>query len=89
MYRFLGSLVLGLSLLTPVGVLSAQDRPDQDHHDQDRPDRAKAHEWNDNENASWHQYLKEHHKKDHDWSKASKREQSSYWKWRDQHPDNR
>jgi len=24
---------------------------------------------------------------DHDWEKASKREQKDYWKWRDAHPD--
>lgn len=49
--------------------------------------QAQDHQWNDNENPAWHQYLKEHHKKDHDWSKASKREQQDYWKWRDQHRD--
>ncbi len=77
MYRFLGSVVLAVSLLAPVGTLYAQD-----HHDQ-----APTHQWSDSENDSWHQYLKEHHKKDHDWAKAKKREQSDYWKWRDQHRD--
>ncbi len=82
MYKFLGSLALGVCLLTPTGTLRAQD---QDHHDQH--DQNTRHQWNDNENPAWHQYLKEHHKKDHDWSRAKKREQSDYWKWRDQHPD--
>jgi hypothetical protein len=45
------------------------------------------HQWNDGENTAWHQYLKEHHKKDHEWAKANKREQAAYWKWRDQHKD--
>lgn len=76
MYKFLGSLALGVCLLTPAGVLNAQAHRDQ-----------VAHQWNDNENESWHQYLKEHHKKDHDWAKANKREQAAYWKWRDQHRD--
>ncbi len=76
MYKFLGSLVLGLALLSPVATLSAQD-----HHDQ------VEHQWNDGENTAWHQYLKDHHKKDHEWAKASKREQAAYWKWRDQHMD--
>jgi hypothetical protein len=48
---------------------------------------ADEHQWNDGENAAWHQYLKEHHKKDHDWAKAKKKEQTDYWKWRDQHRD--
>lgn len=76
MYKFFGSLVLGVCLLTPAVTLNAQDHP------------PATHQWNANENASWHQYLKENHKKDHEWAKASKREQASYWKWRDQHPDN-
>ncbi len=76
MYRFFGCLVLGVGLLSPVATLSAQD-----HHDQ------VQHQWNDGENPAWHQYLKERHKKDHDWAKASKREQAAYWKWRDQHKD--
>ena len=79
MKRFFGSLVLSACLLAPINTLIAQDHPD--HHDQ--------HMWNDGENTFWHQYLKEHHKKDHDWEKASKKEQEAYWKWRDQHRDAR
>lgn len=78
MQKFLISAALGMCLLTPVGALNAQE-----HHDQ----VANTHQWNDNENQAWHQYLKEHHKKDHEWAKASKREQKDYWKWRDAHPD--
>jgi hypothetical protein len=74
MLRYIGALMLSVSLLAPVTVY-AQDR---DH---------ATHQWNDNENQYWHQYLKEHHKKDHDWAKAKKSEQSDYWKWRDAHPD--
>ena len=77
MNKFLGSLVLGISLLAPTAMLNAQD-----HHDD-----AVKHEWNDGENGAWHQYLKEHHKKDRDWAKAKKRDQADYWKWRDQHRD--
>jgi len=78
MYKLLSSFVLGVCLLTPVQILHAQDH--QDH-------MANTHEWNDSENQTWHQYLKERHKKDHEWGKASKREQADYWKWRDQHRD--
>lgn len=46
---------------------------------------AQNHQWNDGENQYWHQYLKEKHKKDHDWGHASKKEQRDYWKWRDAH----
>lgn len=79
MFRYITALVLGFSLLAPAAVtVAAQD------HDKDKP----HHEWNnDHENQYWHQYLKENHKKDHDWEKATKREQKAYWKWRDAHPD--
>ncbi|MFZ0589568.1 MAG: hypothetical protein WAM39_03740 [Bryobacteraceae bacterium] len=73
MRRIAGALVLSLGLLMPVGIVSAQDHP--------------RHEWSESENPAWHQYLKEHHKKYHDWAKANKKEQEAYWKWRDQHPD--
>jgi hypothetical protein len=76
MKRSFVSLLLSVGLLMPVTSLIAQEHRD-----------AHAHQWNDGENASWHQYLKEHHKKDHDWSKAKKREQADYWKWRDAHRD--
>lgn len=73
MLRHLSTLVLGAALLAPAALMA------QDH------DR---HVWNDQrESPAWHQYLKERHKKDHDWSKANKKEQSDYWKWRDAHPD--
>ncbi len=73
MKRLAGAFVLTLGLLAPMTVV-ADDHP--------------RHEWNDSENPTWHQYLKEHHRKDHEWSRASKREQREYWKWRDQHHDN-
>lgn len=76
MFRYITALVLGFSLLAPAAVtVTAQDHPPAHH------------EWNEHENQYWHQYLKEQHKKDHDWEKASKREQKDYWKWRDAHPD--
>jgi len=79
MLRYLGALVLGVSLLGSVAVAAADDH-----------DRAvQRHEWNDHENQYWHQYLKEHRRKDHEWEKATKKEQRNYWKWRDSHPDAR
>ena len=70
--RYLGAFVLGISLLVPAALV-AEDHP--------------THVWNQNEDPHWHQYLKESHKKDHDWAKATKKEQKGYWKWRDAHPD--
>jgi hypothetical protein len=45
------------------------------------------HNWDDNENRAWGQYLSENHYKTHDYKKANKREQSQYWNWRHDHED--
>ena len=75
MRRVVCSLVLGVGLLLPTAAVFAQDHP---HHD---------HEWTDTESPAWRRYLKEHHRKYHDWNKASKRERDNYWRWREKHPD--
>lgn len=75
MRKFASALVLGVSLLTPVATLQAQEHP--------------RHEWSTSEDPTWRQYLEEHHKKYHDWKRANKREQEDYWKWRDSHRDER
>jgi hypothetical protein len=46
-----------------------------------------THNWDDHENHAWQQYLAEKHNKDHEFSKANKKEQSDYWNWRHSHPD--
>jgi hypothetical protein len=49
--------------------------------------RKEYHNWDDNENHAWGAYLTTNHLKSHDFKKASKKEQSSYWDWRHDHPD--
>jgi hypothetical protein len=78
MLRYVGAFVLGIALLTPAAVDARYQDRDRDHQE---------HVWSDNENSAWHQYLKERHKKEHEWAKASKKEQKDYWKWRDAHRD--
>jgi len=73
MRRLAGVLVLGLGLLAPMAVAIADDHP--------------RHEWSDNEDPNWRQYLKERHRSYHDWGHATKKEQRAYWRWRDAHPD--
>jgi hypothetical protein len=77
MSRFLTAIVLGFCLMASVATVKAQPAPVP----------LQTHVWNDQEDPHWHAYLKERHRKDHDWKKATKREQKEYWKWRDQHPD--
>lgn len=76
MKRIMGVALLSIGLLSPMAVM-ADDR----HHDQ------MKHERNDGERDAWRRYLHEHHMKDRDWERASKRDQDKYWKWREHHRD--
>ncbi len=87
-HRYIASLFLAAALAAPVSIM-AVPVPQQDHaqnrvYDKDHKD---YHNWDDNENRAWGQYLTENHKKSHEFSKANKREQSQYWNWRHAHPD--
>jgi len=53
---------------------------DRDHKD--------YHNWDDHENRAWGIFLTNNHRKNHEYAKANRREQSNYWKWRHEHPDN-
>ncbi len=46
-----------------------------------------SHEWNNNEDAAWKRYRDEHHVKQEDFARASRKQQQAYWKWRHEHPD--
>jgi hypothetical protein len=75
MLRLVSALAIGVSLMMPVSFVNAQEH--HKHH----------HEWTEQEKMHWQEWEKEHHKKDREWDKATKKEHSSYWHWRDKHPD--
>jgi len=86
--RFIGSLILAAALATPVAILAAPG-PNDDGvqvrvYDSGHKD---YHNWDDHENHFWGVYLTDNHKKSHEYSKSSKKEQSHYWNWRHSHPD--
>ena len=87
-YRYIASLFLTAALAAPVAIMAVpvpQEARDQNRvYDKDHKD---YHNWDDNENRAWGQYLTENHKKSHEFSKGSKKEQSQYWNWRHAHPD--
>jgi hypothetical protein len=58
------------------GMRRVYDRAHKDYHN-----------WDDNENHAWGQFLTENHKSSHEYSKANKKEQSQYWNYRHAHPD--
>jgi hypothetical protein len=85
-HRFVASLFLATALAAPLGIMAAAQQVgvqvrvyDKSHKD--------YHNWDENENRSWGQYLSENHRKQHEFTKANKREQSDYWNWRHSHPD--
>ena len=88
--QYIASLFLTAALAAPLSLMAAP-RPqeasvqvrvyDKQHRD--------YHNWDDNENRAWGQYLSENHRDAHEYSKSNKREQSHYWNWRHSHPDDR
>ena len=89
-HRYIASLVLTAAIAAPVWLMAAPvpqegsvqirvyDRQHKDYHN-----------WDDNENRAWGQYLSDNHRNSHEFSKSSKREQGKYWNYRHTHPDNR
>ena len=86
-YRFVSSLFLAAVIAAPVSTIAApvpQAGVQLRIYDRDHKD---YHNWDDNENRRWGLYLQENHRKDHDFRKANRKEQSEYWKWRHEHHD--
>jgi len=87
-HRYIASLLVTAGLAAPMAVLAVPapqeatvkirvyDREHKDYHN-----------WDDNENHAWGRFIVEKHRKDHEFSKANKREQAEYWNWRHSHPD--
>jgi hypothetical protein len=82
-HRYIASLCLTAALVVPVAIVASpapQDRVyDRDHKD--------YHQWDDHERDAWGRFLAEKHRKDHEFAKANRKEQSEYWNWRHAHPD--
>jgi hypothetical protein len=87
-HGYIASLLLTAALAAPVAIMAAPGPQeasvqvrvyDKNHKD--------YHNWNDNENRAWGQFLVENHKDHHEYSKSNKKEQSEYWDWRHAHPD--
>ena len=86
--RYISSVLLAAALAAPVAIIAAPEPQNvgvqvrvYDRHHKD------YHNWDDHENHAWGLYLTDHHKKEHEFTHSSKREQSNYWNWRHTHPD--
>ncbi len=87
-HRYITSLFLAAALMAPVAIMAApvpQEASVQVRvYDRDHKD---YHNWDDHENRAWGIFLTNNHKKNHEFARANRREQSNYWKWRHEHPD--
>jgi hypothetical protein len=86
---YLGSFLLGAALIAPVGI-QAKDK-DKDHncpangyYDRDHKD---CHNWDDHESRAYQTWEEAQHKARQEFSRLKAKEQSEYWKWRHEHPD--
>jgi hypothetical protein len=88
-HRYLASLFLSTALAAPTVIFAAATP--QDEHRDDRGvydrDHKDYHKWDDHENEAWRRFLNENHRKEHEFAKANRKEQSDYWNWRHAHPD--
>jgi len=88
--KFVASLFLTTALAAPVVTLAGPATQDQDNHDRDRVydrEHKDYHQWDDHEKDAWGRFLAEKHRKEHEFAKASRKEQDEYWNWRHSHPD--
>jgi hypothetical protein len=86
--RYISALLLAAALAAPVAILAAPAPNDNGVQIRFYDSRHKDyHNWDDRENKSWGVYLSNNHKRSHEFSRSSRREQSHYWNWRHSHPD--
>jgi hypothetical protein len=69
--------VISSSLQAQVGVqVKVYDRDHKDYH-----------VWDDHEDKAYRAYLGERHRDYVEYKKLNRKDQSDYWKWRHEHPD--
>jgi hypothetical protein len=86
--RYITSLFLTAALAVPVAIMATPvPQESRDQHRVYDKEHMDYHNWDDNENHAWGQFLTENHKSSHEYSKANKKEQSQYWNYRHAHPD--
>jgi hypothetical protein len=87
MTHFWSTALLSAALIVPVAMgpsaLHAQDHS-RTYHDKEHND---DHQWNNHENRAYRIYLKQNHRRYHDFSRQREEDQQAYWGWRHEHSD--
>jgi len=84
----LSSLTLGAALISPAAVKADDDHHKKPHYKRyyDR-ERRDYHVWDDREDRSYRVYLQENHREYRVFPKVKPSEQTLYFTWRHNHPD--
>ena len=86
MHRLFGTLLLGVTLMTPVALKADHDVKIKVKRYYDR-DAKDWHEWNEREERAYRRYREEKHRDNRDWVRMKREEQRDYWRWRHSHPE--
>ena len=92
-YRyFFNSFILVAALAAPASIRAAARPQDNGHQEENHNrvyDRAHNdyHNWDDNEDRSYRQYLGERHREYQPFAEGNAKQQRAYWNWRHSHPD--
>ena len=92
MRKYLGSLLLAVALITPVGLQagnnfrddSRQDARERRYYDRDYRD---YHRWDNREDGRYRRWGTERHEVYRPFYKLHRAQQRAYWKYRHEHPD--
>ena len=82
--QYLSSLLLAAGLVSPALNTACAEHHYYRAYDVDHGD---YHQWNDQENVYYHQWVVENHRDDRDFRKLNKDDQKKYWDWRHNHHD--
>ena len=95
MHKYLGSLLLGVALIAPVGLQAgnnfrddsrqdARERNERRYYDRDYRD---YHRWDSREDGRYRSWGTERHEAYRPFYKLHRAQQRAYWKYRHEHPD--
>ena len=79
-----GALAMPMAGRAMPGPQEDHDREHKRIYDREHKD---YHNWDENENRAWLRFNSENHREAHEFARANRRQQSEYWKWRHEHPD--
>ena len=89
MNKFLGSLLLGIGLIAPVGIQAANNFRDDRYQERRYYDRdyKDYHRWDRREDDRYRHWGSERHEVYRPFYRLDRAQQRAYWRYRHEHPD--